>query len=465
MKALPFLREFAAGEGLLSLEQSQALKEFQATIRNIPPGQHLPPPEANIQRSAWMPRRVIAIDGSSVTEPLRSGFPGADATLLKVSIVSIDLSKLENSIKHQTIPSPRVFYEMEKTATLDVILPGANVVRKDWPTDTPKRFFREKVFEAFGQKLDSSHETLLDTLTALSVQHDVTKTHSPAECCEERLMLPFQVGQPLRPCPCGKDTVFYTDALRFSERFSDVASNGESHGEVRHVLEVMVLLNMLRFFARPDRINYLRDNVFVLDGPLALFGHPAWLTPYVRDELSRINDLCRNMGNFDMAVFGYEKSGAFVNHFEQLDFDEEKGPRAKLPAGVALVLNSRYINENIVLRPADAKPHGADTYFGRKVLYKTRSGDHAVITTAMIDQASQDLNNSTPTGRLGDILNVLDHLSTYFYRDGFMPLIRAHAHAAIPLRRGVDIIRGLFEETSTHISPTIGGTAVSGHPH
>lgn len=109
--------------------------------------------------------------------------------------------------------------------------------------------------------------------------------------------------------------------------------------------------------------------------------------------------------------------------------------------------------------------HGADTYFGRKVFYKTRSGDHAVITTAMIDDASRDFANGIPTPRLGDMLNVLDHLSTYLYRDGFMPLIRAHAHAAIPLRRGVDIIRGLFDETNTHLSPTIGGSTGSGHPH
>ena len=459
---MPFTNEYASGESLLSLANSQAIKDFQASIRSIPPGRHPLPTVTPVHRTSWAPTRVIAIDGSSITEPLRSGFPAADATLLKVSIVSIDLRRLNDSVEKDLIPSPRTFYDMEKTAALDIVLPGANVVRQGIPDDTPRRFFRETVYEAFSYQLDRTHENLLETLMQIGGPHDVTKTHSPVECCEGETMTPFST--PVQACPCGKGTVYYTDALRFAERFSDVSSNGEAHGEVRHVLEVLALINMLRFFATPERISYLRDNVFVLDGPLALFGHPAWLTPYIRDELCRINNLCRQHG-FDLAVFGYEKTGAFVNHFEQLDFDEEHGPRAKLPVGTAMVLASEYINANIALRPVDAKPHGADTYFGRKVFYKTRSGDHAVITTAMIDQTNRDFANNTPTQRLGDMLNVLDHLSTYLYRDGFMPLIRAHAHAAIPLRRGVDIIRGLFEETTTHLSPTTGGTTGSGHTY
>jgi hypothetical protein len=248
-------------------------------------------------------------------------------------------------------------------------------------------------------------------------------------------------------CTCERsETLFETDAFRFAERFSEVSSNGEAHGEVRHVLEIVSLVNMLRFFARDvESRTYLRDNVFILDGPLALFGHPAWLTPYIRREFKRINDVCRKQG-FELAVFGYEKTGNFVEHFDRLDASPEHGPRSVYRPSTAFGLNAAYINRNITLRPPDAKPHGKDTYFGRKVFYKTAAGEHAVITTAMTKPASQDFERcDLPCySRLGDMLNVLDHLATYLYRDGFMPLVRAHAHAAIPLRRGADLIRSLF---------------------
>lgn len=446
---MPFQNEFATGESLLSLERSQALRDFKATIRSLPSNMQAPLPIADVPRTGWAPRRVIALDGSTVTEPLRNGFPAADASLLKVAVVSIDLIKLQAEVATSAVPSPRIFYEMEKAATFDVVLPGANVVRRGIEDDTPKRFFRETVYDVFAQRLDRSHETLLETMSALDRgRHDATRVRSPADCCSDRYLEPFGNGATSQPCPCGQSEVYYTDALRFSERFSDIASNGEVHGEVRQTLEVLALLNILRFFAQEGRLDYLRENVFILDGPLALFGHPAWLTPYVREELQRINNYCRQDGGFDLAVFGYEKSGIFVSHFEQVDFDEERGPRSKLPHGSVILPDAKYINRSIVLRPEDAKPHGADTYFGRKVMYKTRSGDHAVLTTGMVNEPSQDFERSDLAcyPRLGDMLNVLDRLSTYLYRDGFMPLIRAHAHAAIPLRRGGDIIRGLFED-------------------
>lgn len=270
----------------------------------------------------------------------------------------------------------------------------------------------------------------------------------PVDGCQERLT----PGVGSYKCGCEREAELYeTDSFRFSERFSEVSSNGEAHGEVRHVLEVISLVNILRYFVKDNStIGYLRDAVFILDGPLALFGHPAWLTSAVRKEFQRISGLCRAQG-FDIAVFGFEKSGAFVEHFDRLDMCAEHGPRGKYPNKTAFALDSKYINRNIAFRPENSKPHGDDTYFGRKLFYKTASGGHAVITTAMVNGASADFQRCDDEcfPRLGDILDVLDHLATYLHRDGFMPLVRAHAHAAIPLRRGTDIIRTLFRDVNS----------------
>ena len=379
----------------------------------------------------------------------------AEASLVKVSVVRVDLSRLTELPEHE-IPSPRVFYDMERASTFDIVLPGANVVRSNVQNDSPKAYFREAAFDAFDAKLDDNHETLLETVRDIVARVARPRTNPPAcpiDGCEERL----SPGRGSYPCSCSRnETLFETDAFRFAERFNEVGGNGETHGEVRHVLEVVSLINMLRYFARsPQMLSYLREAVFILDGPLALFGHPAWLTPYVRTELQRINALCRAEG-FDLALFGYEKSGAFVDHFERMDLCADLGPRGKYPNRTVFAPDAAYINRNIALRPEDAKPHGTDTYFGRKIFYKTASGGHAVVTTAMVNEASTDFRRSDAEcfPRLGDVLDVLDHLATHLHRDGFMPLVRAHAHAAIPLRRGGDIIRTLFRDVSNGSSTT-----------
>jgi hypothetical protein len=183
-----------------------------------------------------------------------------------------------------------------------------------------------------------------------------------------------------------------------------------------------------------------------LDGPLAVFGQPAWLAPFVRREVQRISAKARKYNGSDLLLFGIEKTGQYVAHFSELDWTDEGGSRSRFQPRTAIVPDAKYINRNIVFRPVDAKPSGIDTYFGRKVLYKTGSSSHAVINFAIVNDDAQDFNNTSKEAfpRLGDALNVLDHLSTYLYEDGFMPLVRAHAHAAIPLKRGAEILSRLF---------------------
>ncbi|MEP1832669.1 MAG: hypothetical protein ABJL57_03260, partial [Hyphomonas sp.] len=380
------------------------------------------------------------IDGSNISHRVRNGFPGAEASIVMMSVVFIDITKLA-AIGPDEIPSPKLFNEMDSAHTLDEVLPGANIVRADLADDTPTAFFRSKVFDALSGRLDPAHETLLETLRAISDKKaDII---CPIEDCQNA----FHLSEGCYDCKCDqKATLFETDSFRFHERFNELGSNGEVHGEVRHVLEVLSLVNILRFFSHQDRLHYLRDCAFVLDGPLAVFGQPAAIAPYVRREIMRISDICRREFGKDLLIIGVEKSGQYVSHFEQLDWSDEISGEKFAPRTV-LIPDARYVNRNIVFRPEDAKPSGADTYFGRKVLYKTRSGSRAVLNIAMVNEKSADFTETSSGAfpRLPDALNVLDHLSTYLYRDGFMPLVRAHAHAAIPLKRGTDIIAGLFE--------------------
>lgn len=439
---MPYDQEIATGESLIALEKSATLREFEGMIVIRDEISRDPPPVVSVTRRDWLPVRVVAIDGSSITHKVKNGFPGAEASLIMLSVVFIDVSKLA-SIEPGEIPSPRIFNEMDHAVTLDGVLPGSNVVR-DQTNDEPVKFFRKKVYDALCGVLDSSHESLLETLRAISLGSEPPNISCPLEGCTHR----FSAGCGEYRCQCErKEILFETDGFRFHERFNALGSNGEVHGEVRHVIEVLALVNLLRFFEREDRIHYLKDCAFVLDGPLAVFGQPARIAPYVRREIHRISEKARAENGIDLLVMGIEKSGQYVSHFYDIDWTDERGPRSKFAPGTTLIPDSRYINRNIVFRPEDAKPSGQDTYFGRKVFYKTKNGAHAVINLAIVNAEGEDFTNSSLGGfpRLADALNILDHLSTYLYQDGFMPLVRAHAHAAIPLKRGTEILKGLFQ--------------------
>jgi len=440
---MPYEDEIATGESLLALQKSTTLRDFEGVIAvRDPNAPRDEPPVVAVDRTDWLPLRVVAIDGSSITHRVQNGFPGAEASLVMLSVVFIDVSKLA-SIRSNEIPSPRIFNEMDRAHTLDAVLPGSNIVRGGMAGDSPSRFFRKTVYDAINGVLDASHETLLETARAISKGRS-TDISCPIDGCSKR----YEVGLGEYECGCDlNERLFETDGFRFHERFNELASNGEVHGEVRHVLEVLSLVNILRFFEHEERIHYLANCAFVLDGPLAVFGQPAWLAPYIRRELVRISTKVNAKTGSHLLVMGIEKSGQYVAHFLDIDWTDRDGPRSRYAPGTVIIPDARYINRNIVFRPEDAKPSGVDTYFGRKVFYKTRNSAHAVLNMGIVNEEGEDFRVTSLSAfpRLGDALNVLDHLSTYLYQDGFMPLVRAHAHAAIPLKRGTAILTGLFD--------------------
>src|SRR5204863_1293061 len=90
----------------------------------------------------------------------------------------------------------------------------------------------------------------------------------------------------------------------------------------------------------------------------------------------RINALFRIKTGTDLLILGIEKTGTFVNHFDEIDQTEQPGvPRFK-PRSY-LMLTDKYIKSRISLSDSQ-KRYGVDTYFGRKFFYKSSTGGRIV---------------------------------------------------------------------------------------
>lgn len=439
---MPYENERASGESLIWLENSQALKEFEGVIHVKTNSTPVIPPLIDVPRRDWFPRRVIAIDGSHLIHRVNNGFPGAEAGLLMASVVAIRLDRLRD-IDSNTIPRPSFFRDLEDVQTVEAALPGIGVVREGVQNDTPVDFFRKKAFDTLSSAIADDHETLLETLRAILGEFQ-SSIQCPIDDCQRK----YEIKDGEYSCNCERqEKLFETDLLRLHEYFDGVNTGGEALGRLRSVLEILVLLNILRFFIEKSPA-YLDTCAFVLDGPLAIFGTPASILRPVRRELRRLNEKARSINGTDIVVFGMEKTGRFMEHWHQLDWQDGVGPGTRFPENTVIALDDEYIHSHIVPTDKKGKAFGEDTHFGRVVLYKSNKGEHVVIHTSMLNEASSDFssNNLECYPRLGDTLDVMDRLGTQIYTGGFMPLVRAHAHAAIPLKRGIDIIRSLLED-------------------
>ena len=160
-----------------------------------------------------------------------------------------------------------------------------------------------------------------------------------------------------------KNTLYSTDALRIHEGMVPDSANGAMFAEIMQVLEHIVIIHILRWFEQKQWLRLLRNMGIVIDGPLAVFGYPAWLHSAIPRELNRINEAAKeSTDGQDLLMIGVEKFGNFVTHFTRIDQDKD-GVSGIFPSQIPYLLTDEYIKKNIIFSDS-TKPYGLDTHFG-----------------------------------------------------------------------------------------------------
>ena len=401
--------------------------------------------KSDLTESTLQPDLVLAIDGSYLAAKAENGFPGSEFGYITIASVLIDLKLIEELEKKEFV-EPKKFRETEKASTIESVFPGCNVILD--AEKNAKASFRRALFEELrSNNIFMDGETLLDTyehLFRIKREHfqESNLPKSPIEEVEEDMT--YQYGE--YTCPYSGETLFSTDALRLHELMNSGGSNGEMFGQVMSTLEKLWLVHILRAFEQKGWLATLRRVAFILDGPLAVFSTSSWLTKVISHELSRLNELQKRINTQDLLIIGIEKSGAFYNHFIEIDTTKD-GTTDNFPKQSALLLDDGYIKRNIIFSES-TKPYGKDTYFGRKFFYKTASGQNIVPVVACFSEYQRNLKtaNSEQFTRLADVMNLLDQLVSSRYPNSVSPLVSAHAEAAIPLNLGKRIFEDIARE-------------------
>ena len=447
-----FEGEFASYEPLRRLLDSEKVKSIQNRLKIRKQEEETDSfigsivKKSDLSESPIQPDLVLAIDGSNLAAKAENGFPGAEFGYITIASVLIDLKLIDDLEKKQFI-DPKKVRETEKASTIESVFPGCNVILDNEKNASAS--LRKALFEELKSNtiFANGGETLLDTyeyLFKLKREHfsESRLPRSPIEGIDEEMT--YGYGE--YTCPHSKEPLYSTDALRLHELMNPGGSNGEMFGQIMSTLEKLWLIHILRAFEQKEWLSTLRRVAFIMDGPLAVFSTSSWLTKVINYELSRINELQKKVNGQDLFIIGIEKSGTFVNHFEDIDTTKD-GVTDKFPKQSALLLDDGYIKRNIIFSES-SKPYGQDTYFGRKFFYKTASGQKIVPVVAYYNAQQRNMATANPNqfSRLADVMNLLDKLVSSRYPNSVSPLVSAHAEAAIPLNLGKRIFEDIARE-------------------
>jgi hypothetical protein len=450
---VPYQGEFASHRPVTRLVNNPRVTEMLSRCERIDHhGPAAPIIEgAAVAPSGWTPEWIIAIDGSVAPQAVSNGFPGAEVCYLTVAAVMVNVAKLRE-LDAQRPVHPREFRTTRLTGAMDCVLPGCNVVIRG-EASAPASFRRALFEEMQAVRSTDDGETLLDTYEALLARKPRARAGSvsvqpcPYEQCDDGTGAPraYEPRPGCTECACNRKLPWWsTDATRIYQGMNPVGPSGEMFGEVMSVWERLYVINIIRSMLARGWGSSFRRVAIVLDGPLAVQGHPAWLSAAITSELIELNREVRRVSGKDLLLLGVEKSGAFVEHFDLLDVDPITNAERFVPQTVLLPSNE-YIRSNIV---PGIKPWGIDTYFGRKFFYKTKQGARIVATVPILSEAQRDRNDVRPEQfpRLADTLSLLDSVVSSRYPNSVAPLVDAHSEAAIPLNMGKKVLEQLARE-------------------
>lgn len=435
---MPYEDERAGLAAIRAITESGVVDAFREQMQERHSGEPLPLPPFEPCPKGDSRTHILAIDGSSVYEPIPGALPCTEAGLVSLGMVIMDLGKLDalQRLPESGAVNPRLLRETETGKVLGMMLPGRNAANKDG-TD-PRTWFRETI----NAELEKAHiggESFAETLHhLLGKGHQVDRCPNP-ECPEVKLDLP-PPGEKGNCVSC-KQVILPTDGLRIHGQFVENESVRECHSRVMDTLEMLALVNGLRYLASSAKgLRAIANTAFVMDGPLAAFGTVAVLAQAVRRELQAIQTkLHQQMPGAQLLVMSGVKSGEFVEHAAELD--RAPAPGQRIPRNHFWLPDNEYIRANIVARHSQSPtPWGELTYYGRPVILKTGEGQRLVLNLAQ-PEAEPPLTNAPQPLSLQDALGTASPLGVG--TDQFLALRRAHSQAAIPLRAGTDLIQSL----------------------
>jgi hypothetical protein len=397
---------------------------------------------------------LFSVDGSSQVSSWNKGVPVANVNYITYSAVIVDMVKRREVLKELFI-DPVEFRKIEKIDCRESVLPGENTMVKG--LETAKEGFRKTVYNTFcSPDFSQINIPFLDTLDTI-VKHKNGESNIGCPYRDKGCYGHYEYSININNCKTCGGITYPTDWLRIHENLNEQSiGDTQAISEILQVIEALTVVQLLHWMESLPKENEMslknaHEWVIIVDGPLAIFGHPAELHRGILVELKRINEICKNLTGKDLAIVGLEKTGQFVLHFEKIDYMhhvEETSERGQIPKGTALILSSDYIKTWVAPNENREKDYGDGTYYGDKVLYKGHRGSQLVLTIPKFYSDGRIKGYAPPIDlipRLDDILRIVEETSSMQFPNAIDPIISAHNGACIAQSLGKKVLTSMSE--------------------
>jgi len=359
-------------------------------------------------------KNIIAIDGGVSTVSVKKSFPSSTVSFFQFGALSFKLEDLEKLEKSAFI-SPEDIAKLKELERIKLVLPTKNLSISGL---TLTKSVRKAIYDFF-MKDQSENNSYMKTLHWFlfrefdSVKDSYQLASCPV-CGEPRISLKkIKIEKDFTTqCPSCSGKIFLTDVFRFHEVIDDNLGATGIIGYLTNLIEQIIIVHTIRLILNLQP-KLFESVLFIKDGPLAFFGQTANMHEPMRD-------LCNYLfKKHNVFLAGLEKSGSFVEHADEI--------KNRLKPGQFLLLDNKHIYTYIIPGDPDATdPYARTSYYGAKLIYKSRNDEMYVITLptekaeVILKPKKEDYKN------IDVILNNIDKLKCDMYENSLLPVALAN---------------------------------------
>lgn len=357
-------------------------------------------------------RHIIAIDGGYNEVPVQTEFPSSTVCFFQIGALIFSVEDLEG-IEEQPFIDPDDMARLKQIQRLKFTLPVKNVTMREERTLTES--VRRALYDFFRQRMDNGE--LIDTLKWFVFKEystpDSEWTLASCPNCGQT-EVPLYRSKITKdytfPCEgCGHE-IFLTDVFRLHEAIDDELGAGGILGYITTTIEQIIMVHLIRLILK-IKPGLLKEILFIKDGPLAFFGQTANMHRPMRSLVRFLFE------HHDLFLAGLEKTGAFVEHADEIS--------QKISNGTAFILDNNYIYKYVLPGKADPNnPYGRTTYYGNKLFFKTSTG--SMYVTSLPTQEIISSPTEKDFRNLHQVLLNIEKLKCDMYDNSLFPIALAN---------------------------------------
>lgn len=370
---------------------------------------------------------IIAVDGGYTEVIVKENYPDSKVAFFQFGGIAFNLSDLKDLTVSSFI-HPDKIEKFKQVERFKLVIPT-----KAASLDSHSMIdsVRIPIIEFFNQKREGN-KSFLDTLKWLIFQEYKNNVSGCVSLQEVKFgSLPQKNNNTyhniiIKKSDIRQDGYFdvkgerfnLIDIFRLHEVVDEEIGASGILGYLTNVIEHIIIVHYIK-----EVINlkpkFLRQIMFIKDGPLGLFGQTANLHKHMRE-------LCNFfISKYKLKLVGLEKSGTFVEHADNIT----SGNNPCLRRGFALPLFNKYIYKHILPGPSSntelekLPPYASTSYYSGKIIYHSQSGKVWVLTIPIKDCDEIKTLNKNSFQNLEEILNVVSNLKCDMYENAIVPIV------------------------------------------